>query len=208
MSGISAAAPSFRMSIDASRDSASITSVQAGQSFDLTVRMHDVLGAGEHGGISVSFPALTAHDGSSSDTSYTSSDADSDADIDLITDDTTVANVRFYRVGDDIFHKDAPDTPQDADYLLVESDNHQLGAGRRQDAETANNAQMQPSEFKILIRGWICEDEYEDCERDPAEGGVGIEEDQQGYHGQRGGHRCNVVVGNGMSGRSQASWLS
>ena len=43
---------------------ASASTVDAGESFTLTVRMFDVGQAGEHGGISVSFPALTESGGS------------------------------------------------------------------------------------------------------------------------------------------------
>ena len=47
-----APAPSFTLS-----PRTSTTSVKAGETFDLTVRMHNITGSGEHGGISVSFPA-------------------------------------------------------------------------------------------------------------------------------------------------------
>jgi len=61
--------PSFSMSWGWSA-----SSVQAGQSFTLDVRIHNLSGPGEHGGVSVSFPNLDQSGASSS--SFSSSKGD------------------------------------------------------------------------------------------------------------------------------------
>ena len=158
--------PTFRMSIDPSA-----TSVGASQYFDLEVRMHDVQGAGEHGGVSVSFPQLGQHDGRSSDTSYTSSAAD----VNVIAADTTVSDVRYYRPGDNI-HRASDNAQISAQHLLVESDNHQWSSGDDRTLKLRIRPK-QAGDFQMFIRSWICADEYTNCSRQPPDGLA----DQQGY---------------------------
>ena len=164
---------SFRMSVDASHSNASITRIEADKTFDLTVRMYDVTARGEHGGISVSFPQLNSDDNRTSSPYYSSV-----ADVAVKTNGTTVSNVSFYRPGDDIYR--ASDNARiSARHLLVESDNHSWaqGSGRTLKLQVTPK---RPGEFKILVRGWICEDEYTDCSRKP-DSGV---RDQQGWRAQ------------------------
>ena len=138
---------------------ASKSSVEAGESFDLTVQMHSVHGAsGEHGGISVSFPQLT------DDYDGTDSYSSEFADVELVSYTTGTSNVTFYEHGDLIARRVGGRTA--ADYLLVESDDPTWSEG---DTRTLvlRITPKQNEDIQILIRGWICADEYMHCSRKP-----------------------------------------
>ena len=79
----------------------SATSVGASQYFDLEVRMHDVQGAGDRGGVSVSFPQMTG--GSSTSSSSYSSDV---ADVELDDYTTGLEKVTFYPPDSTIYDTD------------------------------------------------------------------------------------------------------
>ncbi len=137
------------------------THAEVGQPFILTIRMHDIQQAGAHGGISVSFPSLDDDDNGSSN-SYTSSVAD----VEEANEGTTVSNVRFYRAGDEIFYSHDPHNPSGARHLLVESDEPWAqGDDRTLTLRITPNQIPAGGEFPIRIRGWICNNEYEDCVR-------------------------------------------
>ena len=152
------------------------THAEVGQPFILTVRMHDVQQAGAHGGISVSFPSLDDDDNRSGN-SYTSSVAD----VEEANEGTTVSNVRFYRAGDEIFYSHDPHNPSGARHLLVESDEPWAqGDNRTLTLRITPNQIPADGEFPIRIRGWICNNEYEDCVRSPSRDET-TGTDQQGY---------------------------
>ena len=148
----------------------SATGVDAGDSFTLTIRMYDLQQAGEHGGISVSFPSLTETGGS--DRGHSSSVADVEA-VDYT---SGLSNVTFHQPGAAIYHREN-NRQFTAEYLLVETDD---AAWSRSDDRTLvlRITPKSGGEFPILIRGWLCADEYTGCSREPSSGAV---EDQQGW---------------------------
>ena len=142
---------------------ASASEVAAGDSFTLSIRMYDLQQAGEHGGISVSFPTLTESGGS--EEVHSSSVADLEA-----SDYTTgLSNVTFHQPGSTIYRDEREPTPFPAQHLLVESDD---SSWARSDDRTLR-LRITPKrggEFPMRIRGWVCADEYTDCLRNPAAG--------------------------------------
>ena len=160
------------------------THAEVGQPFTLTVRMHDVQQAGEHGGISVSFPSLEDNDHRSGN-SYTSSVAD----VEEVNEETTVSNVNFFRNdGSKNIHHASDNEKIQAKYLLVESDEPWAqGDARRLTLRITPNQIPANGEFPILVRGWICADttaegEYTNCARSPSpDETTGTDTDQQGH---------------------------
>ena len=148
----------------------SATGVEAGESFTLNVRMYDVQEAGDHGGITVSFPSLTQAGGSKERHSS------SVADVEAVEYTSGLSKVTFHQPGATIYHREN-DRQFPSEYLLVESDD---ASWSRSDDRTLR-LRITPKrgeEFPIQIRGWLCADEYTDCSRNPAEG---AETDQQGW---------------------------
>ena len=148
----------------------SATDIEAGESFTLSVRMHDVQEAGEHGGISVSFPSLTQAGGSKERHSS------SVADVEAVDYTAGLSNVSFHQAGATIYHREN-DRQFASEYLLVESDD----ASWSQSDDRTLELRITPKrgeEFPIQIRGWLCADGYTVCSRNPAEG---AETDQQGW---------------------------
>ena len=87
------------------------------------------------------------------------------ANVEVITSETTVSDVKFYRPGDDIYR--ASDNREfDAEYLLVESDNHPWGRSSDRTLKLRITPK-QAGDFEMLVRGWICADEYTNCSREP-----------------------------------------
>ena len=149
---------------------ASSSEIRAGESFTLTIRMRDIQQAGEHGGISVSFPSITEPGGSKK------SHSSSVANVEALSYTTSLSNVAFHQPGATIYHRDN-NRKFPAWYLLVESDDPSWS---RSDDRTLR-LRITPKrggEFPIQIRGWICAHEYKDCTRHPESGMV---EDQQGW---------------------------
>ena len=148
----------------------SVSNVETDESFTLSVRMYDIQEAGEHGGISVSFPPLTQSGGSTGD--YSSRVAD----IETLEYTTGLSNVTFHQPETTIYHREN-DRQFPADYLLVESDD---ATWSRSDDRTLR-LRITPKrggEFLIQIRGWLCSEGYTDCSRQPSSGPI---EDQQGW---------------------------
>ena len=148
----------------------SASAVEPGESLTLTVRMYDVREPGEHGGISVSFPVITDPGGS---TDVYSSGI---ADVGKIDYTTGLSNVTFHQPDAMIYHRvDNERFP--ADYLLVESDDPSWA---QSDDRTLvlRITPKQAGEFPIQVRGWLCEQNYDRCSRQPSAGSV---TDQQGY---------------------------
>ena len=149
---------------------ASASTVAVGEGFTLTVRMYEVQEAGEHGGISVSFPTLTESGGSAA--GYSSGRAEVEA-LDFT---SGLSNVAFHQPGATIYHRE--DNRQfPAEYLLVESDDPSWS---HSDDRTLR-LRITPKrggELPVQIRGWLCTVEYTGCSRNPPSGPV---EDQQGW---------------------------
>ena len=148
----------------------SATDIEAGESFTLNVRMYDVQDAGDHGGITVSFPSLTQAGGSKERHSS------SVADVEAVDYTSGLSKVTFHQPGATIYHREN-DRQFPSEYLLVESDD----ASWSSSDDRTLRLRITPKrgeEFPIQIRGWLCADEYTDCSRNPAEG---AETDQQGW---------------------------
>ena len=148
----------------------SSTDVEEGKSFTLSVRMYEVQEAGEHGGITVSFPSLTQAIGS------IERHSSSVADVEALDYTSGLSNVTFHQPGATIYHRENI-RQFSAEYLLVESDD---ASWSRSDDRTLQ-LRITPKrggEFPIQIRGWLCTDEYTDCSRSPDVGDV---TDQQGW---------------------------
>ena len=171
---------SFSLSIDQS-----VKTIEAGKPFELTVRMHNVEGSGEHGGISVSFPQLSASDADDTDTKKYTSDV---ADVQLVSPSNgSSQKVTFFDSTKKIFYRNDNGNPieDNAKHLLVESDYSEWSDGDdRQLVLKITPNQAVEDGFKIRVRGWICEDEYNDCTRRPSQAGSGVEEDQQRYNAE------------------------
>ena len=162
---VATAEPAFELAHEVSA-----TEVAAGESFTLSVRMHGLQQAGEHGGISVSFPSLTQSGGSGS--GYSSSLAD----VEVVDYTTGTSNVTFHQPGAMIYHREG-NRQFPAEYLLVESDDATWPAS----AERTLVLKVTPKaagDFKVQVRGWLCADGYTQCDRVPTEGAV---QDQQGW---------------------------
>ena len=148
----------------------SASGVEAGESFTLTVRMHGVREAGEHGGISVSFPSLTQPGGS--DSRHSSSIADVEA-VDYTSGTSRVA---FHQPGASIYHRQG-NRQFAAEYLMVESDDPSWSTSDDRTLVLRITPKA-AGEFPIQVRGWLCRDGYTDCGRNPSEGSAA---DQQGW---------------------------
>ena len=153
--------------------SSSAASVGIGESLTLSVTLRDVQEPRDHGGISISFPSLVDADGSTEENLYSSSVAD----VELVADTTSVSNVSFYDSGDtDSIHNTEGEhlTPE---YLLIESDDPTWSQNDVRTL-TLRITPQQEGEFLIRIRGWLCADEYDDCDRQPDSSDT---TDQQGW---------------------------
>ena len=148
----------------------SASGVEAGESFTLTVRMHGAREAGEHGGISVSFPSLTQPGGS--DSRHSSSIADVEA-VDYTSGTSRVA---FHQPGASIYHRQG-NRQFAAEYLMVESDDPSWSTSDDRTLVLRITPKA-AGEFPIQVRGWLCRDGYTDCGRNPSEGSAA---DQQGW---------------------------
>ena len=148
----------------------SVSAVDGGESFTLAVRMYDVQQAGEHGGISVSFPLLTEAGSSSEKYSWEA------ADVEALNYTTGLPRVAFHQPGAAIYHEDN-NRMFPAAHLLVETDDPEWP--RNEDRTlTLRITPKRRGEFPIEIRGWICAQEYTTCKRAPIRG---FSTDQQGY---------------------------
>ena len=150
------------------------STIEAGESFTLSVRMSGVQRRGEHGGVSVSFPSLITPGGG--DSRYSSSLANVEA-LDYT---AGLYNVAFHQPGATIYRSDNV-TRFSADYLLVESDDPSWPAG----SDRTLRLRVTPKRagaFRVQVRGWICAYGYLDCSRSPTDGSFS---DQQGWSVER-----------------------
>ena len=169
----------------------SANDVGVGESFTLTVRLTGAQPAGGHGGISVSFPGLEATEDDSVSGSLYSSPA---ADVEIVSYSTGLGDVAFHRPGEDRIYGASDNEPDTADNLLVEADDTRWSQGgdRELVLEITPNEIPSNGVFEILVRGWVCEDEYDDCERQPESSN---EQDQQGWPVEE----LTVVVSEGVA---------
>ena len=152
----------------------SAVTVEEGESFTLTVRVHDVQEVWEHGGISASFPEITEAGGS------TGRHSSAVADVEAVENTTGLSRVTFHQPGATIYHSEN-NRQLPAEYLLVESDDPSWSSS---DDRTLvlRVTPKRGGDFPIQIRGWLCADEYTGCVRRPADGPAN---DQQGWAVER-----------------------
>ena len=148
----------------------SASTVAAGDSFTLTVRMYGLEEAWEHGGISVSFPLLTESGGSKESHSAPA------ADVEALDYTSGLPQVAFHQPGATIYHREN-NRQFPAEYLLVESDDPSWS---NSDDRTLR-LRITPKaagEFPVQIRGWLCAEGYTNCSRSPD---TAEATDQQGW---------------------------
>ena len=149
--------------------SRSDTKIELGDSVYLDIRVHDVTGSFDHGGVSVSFPSLTSRTGA--DNEHISSQGD----VTVGSTSGGVAEVNFYERGSQIYS--SSDQPIIAEHLLVESYNPSWSSS----SDRTVRLWITPKEtgrFDILMRTWLCRDGWDDCDRRPASPDT---EDQQDW---------------------------
>ena len=146
------------------------STVEAGESFTLTVRMYDVQEPGEHGGISVSFPAAFEPGGATASYSSVS------ADVQVLDYTSGLSNVAFHLPGATIYHREN-NRQFPAEYLLVESDDPSWSTTDDRTLVLRITPKIH-GDFPVQFRGWLCADEYTGCSRQPSSGQL---VDQQGW---------------------------
>ena len=139
-------------------------SIAFGESVDLEFQIGLRSGTAGHGGISVSFPDLTARGGSSS--SY-----DSDqGTVTTVSYTNDISHVAYFDEGDQIF-KGNDANRSSAENLLVESDDDDWPSRSGDDYVWRTLIlRVTPKEsgpFRIYSRFWLCGSGYEDCDRRP-----------------------------------------
>ena len=131
--------------------------IDLGESFDLEISVAESSGQGDRGGISVSFPGLTATGGSSS--SYDSTQGK----VETISYTNGVSMVSYHDKGDQIYRGTDTSTSA-ADYLLVESDDGNWPSRTGDDYEwrilKLRVTPKQTGEFEgllscLAVRGWL-----------------------------------------------------
>ena len=139
-------------------------SIALGESVDLEFQIALLSGTGGHGGISVSFPDLTARGGNSS--SYDSVQGT----VTTISYTNGSSHVAYFDEGDQIF-KGNDANRSSAEYLLVESDDDDWPSRSGSDyvwrTLKLRVTPKEPGAFRIRYRYWLCGSGYEDCDRRP-----------------------------------------
>ena len=139
-------------------------SIALGESVDLEFQISLRSGTGGHGGISVSFPDLTARGGNSS--SYDSVQGT----VTTISYTNGSSHVAYFDEGDQIF-KGNDANRSSAKYLLVESDDDDWPSRSGSDyvlrTLKLRVTPKEPGAFLIYSRFWLCGSGYEDCDRRP-----------------------------------------
>ena len=139
-------------------------SIALGESVDLEFQIALLSGTGGHGGISVSFPDLTARGGNSS--SYDSVQGT----VTTISYTNGSSHVAYFDEGDQIF-KGNDANRSSAEYLLVESDDDDWPSRSGSDyvwrTLKLRVTPKEPGAFRIYYRYWLCGSGYEDCDRRP-----------------------------------------
>ena len=152
----------------------SATSVEAGESFILNVRIYKVRDESGRGGVSVSFPSLNAPTGSRIKHFYSSGVAD----VEVLDYTNGLSNVSLNHPGSSVL--DNTNTQISADHLLVES--HDSSWERIDDRTLRIRVTPKVAgEFPIRIRGRLCARGSVNCAQHPV---TGTEEDQQGWEAE------------------------
>ena len=138
--------------------------IDLGESFELEISVAEYSGQGDRGGISVSFPGLTATGGNSS--SYDSGQGT----VTTISYTNGSSHVAYFDEGDQIF-KGNDANRSSAEYLLVESDDGNWPSGTGGVYEwrilKLRVTPKQTGEFEVYYRVWLCGDGYQECDRRP-----------------------------------------
>ena len=143
--------------------------IDVGESVYLKVRIHDVTGRFDHGGVSVSFPELTSRTGDSSE------HMSSLGDVTAGSTSGGVADIDFHERDDRIYSSRG--RRMAARHLLVESHNSSWNSS----SDRTLGLWVTPKRsgrFQIQVRAWLCRDGWSDCDRQPTRADT---EDQQGW---------------------------
>ena len=98
------------------------------------------------------------------------------ADVAALSYTSGLSNVTFHQPEAIIYHREN-DRQFPAEYLLMETDDA-FWTMSDDRTLTLSITLKRGGEFPILIRGWLCEDQYTDCSRNPSSGEY---MDQQGW---------------------------
>ena len=145
------------------------TRIALGDSVYLKVRIHDVTGRFDHGGVSVSFPDLTSRTGDSSEHSS------ANGDVTVGSNSGGVADVTFHERDDEVYS--SRDRRIAAKHLLVESHNSSWDSSSDRTVGLWITPKRSGS-FDIYLRTWLCREGWSDCDRQPTRPDT---EDQQGW---------------------------
>ena len=165
------------------------SSVPVGEPFEIYAEFQNVSGStAENGGISISFPSLTAQD--SGMTAGGSGPYDtSQARVETVSTDSGVT-MSYFDQGDQIYINDVPGPAQ---HLLVESNSTNWTVGTTKYIRIRITPKVANPSFKVRLRGalgWGGEDGWDFKDRDPHATGSGRELDQQ----QRPVYYCTINV--------------
>ena len=158
--------------------------IELGDSVSLEVRVYNITGGFDHGGVSISFPSLTSRTGHSSEHRSTQ------GDVTRGRASGGVDDIAFYERGDGVFSSSG--ARESAEHLLVESHNSSWS----QSSDRTVRLWITPNQtgrFEIRVRTWFCEDGWNDCVRGPSNPDTN---DQQGW----GVKRLTIDVSAGTSG--------
>ena len=142
--------------------------VEVGQSYEFNVELRNDGGAGNRGGITISFPSLVG--GSKSSGRYESSAADIQ-----IANPRNWDDVSMYKSGDRIYASTG--RAFSAEHLMVEASDDSWPSSLSYRTLALRVTPKRAGEFRVLVRGWIC---AEDCSLSPVSGSS-WPSDQQGH---------------------------
>ena len=145
------------------------TRIALGDSVYLKVRIHDVTGRFDHGGVSVSFPELTSR------TSDSSEHSSANGDVTVGSTSGGVADVTFHERDDEVYS--SRDRRIAAKHLLVESHNSSWDSSSDRTVGLWITPKRSGS-FDIYLRTWLCREGWSNCDRQPTRPDT---EDQQGW---------------------------
>jgi hypothetical protein len=157
-------APSWTLQWDQS-----VSAVEVNQSFTLDVHISNLNGAGDHGGISVSFPSLDQTGASSN--SFSSSKGNVVAE----SYSTGLSRVQLYDAGDTL--NTSSGSQISANHLLVETDDASWSSSSDRTLRLRITPKVEGN-FTVKIRGWVCLPAYSNCFQRPQSGAT---TDQQGW---------------------------
>ena len=128
--------------------SLSDSEIELGDSASLEVRVYNITGSFDHGGVTVSFPSLTSRTGLSSE------HRSSQGDVTKGRASGGVEDIAFYERSEDVFSASGVREP--AEHLLVESHNSSWNSSSDRTIRlwiTPN----QTGRFEVRVRTWLCQ---------------------------------------------------